>query len=107
MSEPKTFSTVVHDVEVVPELCANFRNCMRIAVGAFAHDSSTGKTRPARWQQVDPKQLWKAGWSCPTGAIRLHTDQGYVVPRWDEAVHWDTRRHPAAAWDRKSPEITY
>jgi uncharacterized Fe-S cluster protein YjdI len=86
----------IKDVEVVPELCMNFRNCVRIASGAFITNPKTGKTQPARWQQVDPDQLWKAGWSCPSGAIRFVTDEGYVVPRWDEVAHWESARHPGA-----------
>lgn len=86
----------VVDVQVVPELCMNFRNCVRIARGAFLTDPTTGRTRAARWQNVPPEDLWKAGWSCPSGAIVLVTDRGRVTPRWDEAAHWDTRRHPAA-----------
>jgi len=83
-------------VEVVPELCMNFLNCMRIATGAFATDRQTRRTKPARWQQVDVHKLWKAGWSCPSGAIRFVTDQGYVVPRWEEAFNWRTESHVAA-----------
>jgi len=86
------------DVQLVPELCMNFRNCVRIATGAFVPDPATGKTRVALWQRVAPEELWKAAWSCPSGAIRLVTQEhGYVVPRWDEIAHWDTNRHPAAA----------
>ena len=84
------------EVEVVPELCMCFLNCMRIATGAFQRDRATGRTRPARWQQVDPAKLWRAAWSCPTGAIRFVTDEGYVNPRWEEAAHWRKDLHPAA-----------
>jgi hypothetical protein len=58
----------------------------------------------ARWQQVDPERLWEAGWSCPSGAIRLMPDQGTIGPRWDEAAHWDGSRHPAAAHQRDEPQ---
>ena len=104
MRQPKTSSATIKDVEVVPELCLNFRNCVRIARGAFMTDPKSGKTRAARWQQVDPELLWQAGWSCPSGAIRLVTDQGTIVPRWDEAAHWDVSRHPAAARQRDEPQ---
>jgi uncharacterized Fe-S cluster protein YjdI len=95
---------VILDVEVTPELCMNFLNCMRIATGAFARDHQTGRTRPARWQQVEPAKLWKAGWSCPSGAIRFVTDRGYVVPRWEEAAQWRTEAHPAAGRRRAPAE---
>ena len=84
------------DIEVAPELCMNFLNCMRIATGGFGRDPETGKTRPTRWRQVESARLWRAGWSCPSGAIRFITDRGYVVPRWEEAVNWRTEQHPAA-----------
>ncbi len=96
MRERKRQGGPVQSVEVVPELCMNFRNCVRIAPAAFVPDPRTGKTRPGAWAQVDPELLWKAGWSCPSGAIRFVTDEGYVVPRWDEVAHWDSERHPAA-----------
>lgn len=89
-------------VEVVPELCMNFLNCMRIATGGFGRDRATGRTRPTRWQGVEPSKLWRAAWSCPSGAIRFGTDQGYVVPRWEEAAHWRTEAHPAAGRRRTS-----
>jgi hypothetical protein len=89
------------EVEVVPELCLSFLNCMRIATGAFATDPATRKTRPARWREVDRDKLWKAGFSCPSGAIRFVTDTGYVVPRWEEAFLWQYDSHPAAG--RRSP----
>ncbi len=85
------------EVEIVPELCMRFLNCARITRGAFAIDRATGKSYPRRWQQVDSKTLWKAGWSCPSGAIRFTTTEGYVVPRWEEAARWDSSRHAAAA----------
>ena len=88
------------DVEVVPELCMCFLNCMRIATGGFARNRETGRTGPARWQQVEPAKLWRAAWSCPSGAIRFVTDGGYVVPRWDEAAAWRTDSHPAAGKER-------
>lgn len=84
------------EVEVVPELCLSFLNCMRLATGAFATDPATRRTRPARWRQVAPERLWKAALSCPSGAIRFVTDRGYVVPRWEEAFLWSTDSHPAA-----------
>lgn len=83
-------------VEVVPELCMSFLNCMRIATGGFVRDKQTGKTRPNRWQKLPPEKLWQAGRSCPSGAIRLVTDQGYVVPRWEEAARWRSDAHPSA-----------
>jgi ferredoxin len=90
-------------VEVVPELCMNFMNCMRIATGAFATDRQTHHTRPTeRWQQLEPIRLWRAAWSCPTGAIRFVTDQGYVNPRWEEAAAWRIDAHPAAGRRRDS-----
>jgi len=91
-----TRGRTVVDVEIVPELCMRFLNCARITRGAFALNRATGKSYPRRWQQVDPQTLWRAGWSCPTGAIRFVTGDGYVVPRWEEAARWDTSRHPAA-----------
>ena len=84
------------EVEVVPELCMNFLNCMRIATGAFGRDPETGRTRPTRWRGVEPAKLWKASWSCPSGAIRFVTERGYVNPRWEEAASWRTDGHPAA-----------
>jgi ferredoxin len=98
--EPKRQGGPIVDVEVVPELCMNFRNCVRIARGAFVTDPQTGKTRAALWQKVDPEQVWRAGWSCPSGAIRVKTAEGYVVPRWDEIAHWESERHRAAALPR-------
>ncbi len=83
-------------VEVVPELCMRFLNCARIAKGAFTTDRTSGKTRPHNWKAADTDAVWKAGWSCPSGAIRFVTDAGYVVPRWEEAARWDTSQHPAA-----------
>jgi len=85
------------EVEVVPELCLSFLNCMRIATGAFVTDRLTRRTRASeRWQRVDCSRLWRAAWSCPTGAIRFVTDRGYVNPRWEEASLWRTDSHPAA-----------
>ena len=92
------------DVEVVPELCMNFLNCMRIATGGFARDRESRRTKPARWQQVDPTRLWRAAWSCPSGAIRFRTDEGYVNPRWEEAAHWRKDLHPAAGRRREPAE---
>jgi ferredoxin len=103
MRAPKTFTARILQVEVVPELCMNFRNCMRIATGAFVPDPQTGKTRPALWQRVDPTLVWRAAWSCPSGAIRLVTERGYLVPRWDEVAHWDSNRHPAAQLTPEQP----
>ena len=97
MSEGKRQGEPIREVIVEPSLCLNFRNCMRIAKGGFIGDPKTGKTRPALWQRVPPEDLWKAAWSCPSGAIRFVTDRGYVVPRWDEVARWDIDRHPAAA----------
>ncbi|HWP28322.1 MAG TPA: hypothetical protein VNM50_02170 [Chloroflexota bacterium] len=96
MKTGKRYGTPIKEVHVVPELCMNFRNCVRIAPGAFMTDPQTRKTRPARWQNVDPELLWRAGWSCPSGAIRFVTEEGYVVPRWDEIARWDTEHHRAA-----------
>jgi ferredoxin len=103
VSEPATRRPAIVDVEVAPEICMNFRNCLRMAPGAFVTDPATKKTRPALWQRVDPEALWNAGFSCPTGAIRFVTEQGYVVPRWQEAASWDTARHPGAARRRDQP----
>jgi ferredoxin len=81
----------------VPELCLSFLNCMRIATGAFVTDRLTRRTRASeRWQRVESSRLWRAAWSCPTGAIRFVTDRGYVNPRWEEASLWRTDSHPAA-----------
>lgn len=94
----------IRSVEVVPELCMNFLNCMRIATGAFATDRASGKTHPTeRWRSVDQAKLWRAGWSCPSGAIRFITDDGYVNPRWEEAARWNIERHPAAGLRREAP----
>jgi ferredoxin len=100
---PKRQDGRITGVEVVPELCMNFRNCVRIAPGAFITDPQTGKTRAALWERATPDQLWAAGWSCPSGAIRVLTDDGYVVPRWDEIAHWESDRHRAAALERPKP----
>jgi ferredoxin len=106
--EPKQDGGTIVEVQVVPELCMNFRNCVRIATGAFVPDPTTGKTRVGIWQRVAPEELWKAAWSCPSGAIRLVTQEhGYVVPRWDEIAHWDTNRHPAAARKNDEPLPRY
>ena len=88
------------EVVVVPELCLSFLNCMRIATGAFGRDRETGRTRPTRWEGVEPAKLWRAAWSCPSGAIRFVTEQGYVNPRWEEAAHWRSDSHPAAGHRR-------
>ncbi len=97
MTEYRRDERIIAEVEVVPELCMRFLNCARIAKGAFITDRATGKTRPRDgWKQADPEALWKAGWSCPSGAIRFVTERGYVVPRWEEAARWDSSRHPAA-----------
>jgi ferredoxin len=72
-------------------------NCMRIARRAFAPGKDGGPTRPTNWREVDPALLWQAGRSCPSGAIRLVTDQGYVVPRWQETDAWSMDKHPAAS----------
>ena len=85
------------EIEVVPELCLSFLNCMRIATGAFGTDRRTRRTSASeRWKQVDASKLWRAAWSCPTGAIRFTTNRGYVNPRWEEAARWSTDAHPAA-----------
>ncbi len=97
MTEYRRDERAVTGVEVVPELCMRFLNCSRITKGAFAIDRSTGKTYPRRWRDVDQATLWKAGWSCPSGAIRFIAGGVYVVPRWEEAARWDSARHPAAS----------
>lgn len=107
MSAGKRRDDVIREVIVEPELCMNFRNCLRIAKGAFIGDPKTGKTRPGLWQRVEPEALWKAAWSCPSGAIRFVTDRGYLVPRWDEAAAWDVNRHPAAAQHPDRPVEKY
>jgi ferredoxin len=96
VTEYRRDDRAIVEVEVVPDLCMQFLNCARIAKGAFRIDPTTRRTRPRNWRDVDPEALWKAGWSCPSGAIRFVTDQGYVVPRWEEAARWDSSRHPAA-----------
>ena len=59
-------------------------------------------------QRVAAEDLWKAAWSCPSGAIRLVTQEhGYVVPRWNEIAHWDTNRHPAAGRKNDEPLPRY
>jgi ferredoxin len=85
------------DVVVEPDICCRFMNCVRIAGRAFRMSKDTGKSSPARWQDVDPALLWQASRSCPTGAIRIVTDDGYVVPRWQETDGWSMDKHPAAA----------
>lgn len=95
----------VLEVEVVPELCMSFLNCMRIATGAFGRDRETRRTKPTRWQGVEPAKLWRSAWSCPSGAIRFVTDQGYVNPRWEEAAHWQTDAHPAAGQRRRAQTV--
>ena len=102
--EGATTDRQILSVEVQPELCMNFLNCMRIATGGFARDRQTRRTRPARWREVEPAKLWRAAWSCPSGAIRFVTDQGYVAPRWEEAAHWRTDSHPAAGRHRPREE---
>ena len=103
MRERKVSDQPILEVEVTPELCLNFRNCTRIAPGAFVTDPKTGKTRAALWERAAPEALWQAGWSCPTGAIRVRTAQGWLVPRWDEAARWDTDHHPAASAKAEEP----
>ena len=85
------------DVVVEPEICCRFMNCLRIARKAFRLDKVTGKSSAPGWRDVDPALLWQAGRSCPSGAIRIVTDQGYVVPRWQETDAWSMAKHPAAA----------
>lgn len=89
------------EVIVVPELCQRFLNCVRTARGAFAIDRATGKSsaRPGA-AGIDAAQLWKAGYSCPSGAIRFITSAGYRSPRWEEAAGWSSARHPAAGLPR-------
>ena len=85
------------DVIIEPDLCMRFMNCMRIARRAFAPDRDGGPSHPTNWQSVDPALLWQAGRSCPSGAIRLVTEDGYVAPRWQETDAWSMDKHPAAA----------
>ncbi len=99
-----TSGRTIVEVQVVAELCMRFLNCSRITKGAFALDRRTGKSYPRSWQQLDPQTLWKAGWSCPSGAIRFVTNQGYLVPRWEEAARWESSRHPAAGRPRQQRE---
>ena len=101
MSGSSDAEPTITDVEVVPELCVNFRNCIRMAPGAFIPDPKRNVTRPALWQRVEPAKLWAAARSCPSGAIRFVTERGTVVPRWQEAAGWDTTKHPAAARPRE------
>ncbi|HLQ33456.1 MAG TPA: hypothetical protein VK457_12280 [Chloroflexota bacterium] len=85
------------DVEVVPDICCRFMNCLRIGRKAFKLDKNTGKSSAPGWREVPPALLWQAGRSCPTGAIRILTEDGYVVPRWQETDGWSMDKHPAAA----------
>ncbi len=103
MKTAKRQGVPIEEVHVVPELCMNFRNCARLAPGAFRTDPATGKTRPARWERVDSELVWRAGWSCPSGAIRFVTAEGYVAPRWDEVARWETAHHRAAALQPGEP----
>jgi len=84
-----------------------FMNCMRIARRAFKLNKETGKSSAPGWQDVDPALLWQAGRSCPSGAIRLLTDQGYVVPRWQETDSWSMDKHPAASRSHKKSRDPY
>ena len=84
------------DVIVEPEICMRFMNCLRIASRAFKLDKVSGKSSAPGWQNADPERLWEAGRSCPSGAIRIVTDQGYVIPRWEETERWALDKHPAA-----------
>jgi len=95
------------EVIVEPELCMRFMNCMRIARRAFKLNKETGKSSAPGWQDVDPALLWQAGRSCPSGAIRLLTDQGYVVPRWQETDSWSMDKHPAASRSHKKSRDPY
>jgi ferredoxin len=87
----------ITDVIVEPELCMRFMNCMRIARRAFKLSKETGKSSAPGWRDVDPALLWQAGRSCPSGAIRLVTEDGYVAPRWQETDNWSMDKHPAAS----------
>jgi len=92
------------EVQVEPELCARFLNCVRTAKGAFRVDRATGKSMATPSAAETPaEQLWKAGKSCPSGAIRFVTAAGYVMPRWYEAAGWDMTKHPAAGLSRRKP----
>src|SRR5712692_8502214 len=85
------------DVRVEPDICCRFMNCLRIARKAFKLDKDSGKSSAPGWREVEPTLLWQAGRSCPTGAIRILTAEGYVVPRWQETDAWSMDKHPAAA----------
>lgn len=96
MSDTPPKQPEILDVIVEPQICMRFMNCLRIAKPAFRLDKDSGKSSAPRWREVDPEKLWEAGRSCPSGAIRFLTDQGYVVPRWQETGSWDLTKHPAA-----------
>lgn len=96
MSAREPDNPTVVDVVVEPDLCMRFMNCMRIARRAFRAGKDGGKTSAAEWRAVDPALLWQAGRSCPSGAIRIVTDQGSVKPRWQETDGWSMDKHPAA-----------
>ena len=97
MSAREPDNPTITDVVVEPELCMRFMNCMRFARRAFKVGKNGGPTTPTKWREVDPALLWQAGRSCPSGAIRLVTEQGYVAPRWQETDNWSMDKHPAAA----------
>ena len=84
------------DVLVDPELCMRFMNCLRIARKAFKLRQDNGRSSAPGWRDVDPALLWQAGRSCPSGAIRIVTDEGAVKPRWQETDGWSMDKHPAA-----------
>lgn len=85
------------DVVVEPDLCMRFMNCLRIARKAFKLRQDNGRSSAPGWRDVDPTLLWQAGRSCPSGAIRILTEEGYVTPRWQETDAWSMDKHPAAA----------
>ncbi len=84
------------DVVVNPDICCRFMNCLRMGGRAFQLDKASGKSSAPRWRDVDPKLLWEASRSCPTGAIRIVTEDGSVTPRWQETDAWTMDKHPAA-----------
>jgi len=84
------------DVVVDETVCMRFMNCVRIAKRAFKLNPKTGKSSAPGWRNVDAELLWQAGRSCPSGAIRFKTDQGHIIPRWQETERWSLAKHPAA-----------
>ena len=96
MAARETDQPAIVDVIVEPDLCMRFMNCVRIASKAFKLRKDIGRSSAPGWRDVDPALLWQAGRSCPSGAIRIVTEEGHVTPRWQETDGWKMDRHPAA-----------